>query len=173
MLLRPCCQDFFRLFIHCIWQQNIITLISESWQRSNFPPVTFDVYLTSDFSFTTFSCSEMILKLNNTWNFKLYFDVLRLPLLCIVIATVTVCIGGRELCCVTLLYICKTCLIYKKQWKPAMSTNLPDGPRTLNWPWHWRQHDTHPLWQETLAYLNSFFVFFFKFWNIQSQHAHL
>ena len=58
---KPRRQEFFRLFIQCISQQNTITLILESRQRSNFPQVTFDFHLTSIFNFTTFSLSEMIL----------------------------------------------------------------------------------------------------------------
>ena len=48
-------RHLFRLFMHCIYQQNIIPLISESRGRSNFLQVTFNVFLTSVFNFTMFS----------------------------------------------------------------------------------------------------------------------
>ena len=60
MLLRPnlWCQEFFRLFIQCISQQNTITLILEPWRLSNFPQVTLDVHLTSMCNFTTFPAQK-------------------------------------------------------------------------------------------------------------------
>ena len=121
---------FFGFFVHCMSHKKIITLILESLRRSNFTPVMFDVYLTSIFSFTTFSPLRNENIGNNIWYFKLS-EFLLAPVTstlrchsnsnCAYVAENSFGIIFDSLLCYTIV-ICKTCLKRIHENKPFLRT---------------------------------------------------